>query len=95
MYNYSIPTVMPVDPPTSEMMDLEEPKPKTLKDQILEEAETLEKPADSVEFLNYMMRHAEKVEQLQSRLQTFSKGLLGMGVLVAGYAAMCYFTTTV
>lgn len=94
MYNYSIPTVMPVEPSTSEMMDLEEPKPKTVKEQILEEAESLEKPADSVEFLQYMMKHAEKVEQLQTRLQTFSKGLLGAGVLVAGYAAMCYFTAT-
>ena len=79
---------------TSEMMDLEEPKPKTLKEQILEEAESLEKPADSVEFLQYMMKHAEKVEQLQTRLQNFSKGLLGAGVLIAGYAAMCYFTAT-
>ena len=62
MYAYSIPTVMPIDHPAEEMQDLEESKPKTIQEQIVEEAQDLEKPADSVEFLQYMMRHAEKVQ---------------------------------
>jgi hypothetical protein len=62
MYSYPISTeVAPV-------VDNEEIAPKTLQDQIIEEAQTLEKPAESVAFLNYMMKHTQKVETLQKRL---------------------------
>jgi len=54
--------VMPIEHPAQEMQDLEESKPKTIQEQIVDEAQDLEKPADSVEFLQYMMRHAEKVQ---------------------------------
>jgi hypothetical protein len=73
---------------------MEEVLPKTTQEQIIEEAETLEKPTESVAFLRYMMKHAERVEVLQQRLASFSRGLMATGVLVAGYAAMVYMTSS-
>jgi hypothetical protein len=87
MYNYSMPTVV------VPQADLEDVKEKTVQEQIIEEAQDLEKPTESVAFLNYMMKHTEKVDTLQKRLTSFSKTLLGAGVLVAGYAAFMYMTT--
>jgi len=39
-----------------------------------------------------MMKHAEKVNTLQQRLASFSKMLMTTGLVVAGYATMCYMS---
>ena len=87
MYNYSVPTVV------APQADIENIKSKTVQEQIVEEAQDLEKPTESVAFLNYMMKHTEKVDGLQKRLVSFSNALLCAGVLVAGYTAFAYMTT--
>lgn len=39
-----------------------------------------------------MMKHAEKVDMLQKRLQNFSSYLMMVGLAVAGFAAFCFVT---
>jgi hypothetical protein len=92
MYAYSLPTV--ITPTKEEVLpeQIEEEVPKTTEQIIAEEAQNLEKPTESVAYLQYMMKHAEKVNVLQKRLHSFSKSLCAVSVLIAGYAAMCYFT---
>lgn len=52
----------------------------------------LEKPQDSVAFLNYMLKQNEKVSSLQRRLATFSKFLMMAGVAMAGFAVFCFIS---
>ena len=79
MYSYPLPTVtnvpQVVSPIENQLIqnDREREKPKTVQEQIIEEAENLEKPSESVAFLKYMMKHAEKVSTLQQRLQAFRR----------------------
>jgi hypothetical protein len=54
MYSYSVPLQSSFDGD----------RPKTTEEIIAEEAQYLETPAESVAFLEYMMKHTEKVETL-------------------------------
>lgn len=91
MYAYSLPTVM--TPVAEEQPEaIEEIKPKTIQQQIREEAENLETPQESIAFLKYMQKHAIKVQRLQKRLSSFSSGLFAVSLGVAAYAAFCYMT---
>lgn len=51
----------------------------------------LDKPSESVEFLEYMLKQHEKVQTLQKRLSRFSKCLFIFGVAMTGYATSLYF----
>lgn len=91
MYAYPVPVVtMPSHQVLVQHQDEEESAPKSVEQIIAEEAQHLDTPQESVEFLQYMMKHAEKVNLSQKRLQSFSRSLMAAGCLVAGYAAMCY-----
>lgn len=70
----------------------EEVKPKTMGETLREEAEALETPQESVAFLQYMQKHALKVQRLQKRLANFSSSLLTLSVIVAAYAMFCYMS---
>lgn len=78
--------------PTDSYDTIEVENSKSIQDQIIQEAENLEKPADSVAFLQYMMKHAEKVDTLQKRLHSFSRTLMAAGLAIAGFAAFSYMT---
>ena len=66
---------------------IERPVLKTAKEAIAEHYEKLDKPSESVAFLEYFQKHLKKVEFLELRLKTFSYCLLIPGVAFLAYSA--------
>ena len=76
-YNtYSVPMVNPLQAPSQ----IDRPVLKTAKEAIAEHYEKLDKPSESVAFLEYFQNHLKKVGFLEVRLKTFSYCLLIPGV---------------
>ena len=68
------------------------PKPKTLKDELREEAQNLDTPAQSVEFLNYYNKHNNKVEMYKGKIHRLAGLTLFIGAIGLVWCVMNYMT---
>lgn len=53
----------------------------------------LERPSESVEFLNYFHKHAEKTESMKKRLHRISMMLMCVGVIALGCIMINFLQT--
>jgi len=65
--------------------------PKTMAELITQEAEGLETPANSVEFLQYMKKHAKLVQKQKARLSSISSLMFGLGITALAYGLFVVF----